>query len=68
MHVIYDFILCFTANPTLDAWLGARKCAMSPTFSTSWITRAEYEEKGGDYLKEHSASNRYMPTPVLVQK
>ncbi|KAB0399053.1 hypothetical protein E2I00_004195, partial [Balaenoptera physalus] len=26
-----------------------------------WITRKEYEEKGGGYLKEHCASNVYVP-------
>lgn len=56
------------ANPSLDAWLGARKWVMSPASSACWITRAEYEEKGGEYLKEHTASNRYIPMPVLVQK
>ncbi|KAL3872233.1 hypothetical protein ACJMK2_040169 [Sinanodonta woodiana] len=55
-------------NPSLDAWLGARKWALSPTFSTSFITRSEYEEKGGEYFKEHTCSNRFFPTPVLVSK
>lgn len=54
----------FSENPILDAWYGARKFALSPLFTTRSITRAEYEEKGGEYLKEHWASNRYFPTPM----
>ncbi|XP_060598270.1 actin-related protein 5-like [Ruditapes philippinarum] len=59
----------FTADdPSLDAWLGARQWITSSGIGNVWITRAEYQEKGGDYLKEHIASNRYLPHPVLVNK
>ncbi|XP_064632703.1 actin-related protein 5-like [Lineus longissimus] len=50
-------------NPTLDAWYGEKKFATSPDFKSHSITRSEYEEKGGEYLKEHEASNRYLPQP-----
>ncbi|XP_053380397.1 actin-related protein 5-like [Mercenaria mercenaria] len=59
----------FTAeNPSLDAWLGARQWVTSSGVGDVWITRAEYLEKGGDYLKEHVASNHYLPHPVLISK
>ena len=50
----------------MDAWYGARQWALSPAFNNSSITRAEYEEKGGEYLKEHHLSNQFVPTPAAV--
>ncbi|XP_077986971.1 actin-related protein 5-like [Glandiceps talaboti] len=51
-------------NALLDSWYGAQRWAMtSSNFNTCCITKAEYEEKGGEYLKEHRASNIYTPTP-----
>ena len=32
-------------------------------YRTGFMTRAEYEEHGEGYLKEHMASNKYTPTP-----
>lgn len=61
---MYFFYFLFPENPILDAWYGARKFSLSPLLTTSSITRAEYEEKGGEYLKEHRTSNRYFPTPA----
>ncbi|KAL9988638.1 hypothetical protein ACROYT_G003104 [Oculina patagonica] len=53
------------ANPVLDAWNGARKWARSlNSLLAVSVTREEYDEKGGEYLKEHFASNRYVPTPL----
>lgn len=53
-----------TVNPVLDAWNGARKWARSlNNLQAVSVTREEYDEKGGEYLKEHFASNRYVPTP-----
>ncbi|XP_033119970.1 actin-related protein 5-like [Anneissia japonica] len=50
------------ADPVLDAWLGAKKWASDPDRLISGsCLRAEYEEKGGDYLKEHIASNIFLP-------
>ncbi|XP_067058147.1 actin-related protein 5-like [Acropora muricata] len=61
------FRVTTAANPALDAWCGARKWArsMSGNLKTVSVTRQEYEEKGGEYLKEHFASNLYVPTPSL---
>ncbi|XP_014776303.1 actin-related protein 5 [Octopus bimaculoides] len=56
------------ADPILDAWHGARQWALSPLVHSCSVTRAMYEEMGGEYLIEHVASNRYFPTPVLVSK
>ncbi|CAL1546496.1 unnamed protein product [Lymnaea stagnalis] len=53
------------ANPSLDAWNGARKFALSPYFTSSSITRKDYDEMGEGYLREHIASNKYYPTPVI---
>lgn len=64
----FYFSFFFEENPSLDAWLGARKWVNSGGIGNVWITRAEYMEKGGEYLKEHIASNCYLPHPVLVHK
>lgn len=55
-------------DPVLDAWHGARKLAVSPNLAEHSMTLADYEEKGSEYLKEHCASNRYIPTPSPQQQ
>ncbi|XP_005091585.1 actin-related protein 5 [Aplysia californica] len=52
------------ANPSLDAWNGARKFAMSPLLTAGSITRKDYEEMGEGYLREHVAANKYFPNPL----
>ncbi|XP_013793211.1 actin-related protein 5-like [Limulus polyphemus] len=56
------FKVSVAADPVLDAWRGARIWSLTgdnlKSFST---TKAEYLEKGGDYLKEHPASNWFVP-------
>ena len=59
-----SFKVFLADDPSLDAWSGARQWALSPAFETYSVTQADYDEKGHDYLKEHFASNRYMPTPT----
>jgi actin-related protein 5 len=44
----------------LDAWRGAAKWAADPKSKQSFITRAEFMEKGGEYLKEHDCGNAYL--------
>jgi actin-related protein 5 len=44
----------------LDAWRGAAKWARSPKSKQAFITRAEFMEKGGEYLKEHDLGNAHM--------
>lgn len=66
---VFVFVLQVTlaSQPTLDAWRGARQWALEhpPTgtgpASEGWISRQDYEEKGGEYLSEHWASNLFVP-------
>jgi len=46
-------------NPILDAWHGASKWANNTEqFQRASVTKLDYEEKGGEFLKEYFASNR----------
>ena len=63
-----SFAVYSAKHPILDAWYGARKWSLTPAFQTHSVTRAEYEEKGGEYLKESKISNRYHPTPTTLSK
>ncbi|KAK2181993.1 hypothetical protein NP493_372g02023 [Ridgeia piscesae] len=60
------FAVQVATDPVLGAWLGARQMTRSDQFAACCIRRADYEEMGGEYIKEHFASNRYARTPVLV--
>jgi actin-related protein 5 len=57
-------------DPGLDAWKGAANWAKANAGEeeAAFVTRRDYEEKGAEYLKEHSCSNRYWvsPEPVVV--
>lgn len=55
------------SEPILDAWMGARDFALGSSFSDCCISRQEYLEKGGEYLKEHTASNLYCPSPLPLK-
>lgn len=44
-------------NPTLDAWRGAAAWAGQSSSRQSFVTREEYLEKGGEYIKEHNLGN-----------
>lgn len=50
-------------NTRLDAWYGARDFGLSGNLTEYLVSRKDYEEKGGEYLKVHSASNIYTPSP-----
>ncbi|OAK97916.1 actin-like ATPase domain-containing protein [Phaeosphaeriaceae sp. SRC1lsM3a] len=41
----------------LDAWRGAAKWAGSKEGKTSWVSRAEWQEMGSEYIKEHGLGN-----------
>ena len=41
----------------LDAWRGAASWAGSAKAKQAFVTRAEFMEKGGEYLKEHALGN-----------
>lgn len=61
------FNITMAGNASMDAWQGARQFASSPeNLKQFQITRATYEEYGGEYVKEYFASNRYFPTPDVV--
>ncbi|XP_028041509.1 actin-related protein 5 isoform X1 [Bombyx mandarina] len=53
-------------NPSLDAWYGARDFASSNAFENFCITKEDYLEMGGEYLKEHYASNPYFKSPAPI--
>ncbi|MBN3278507.1 ARP5 protein, partial [Polyodon spathula] len=54
------FQVSMASSPVLDAWYGARDWALLYIDrEEGWITRSDYEEKGGEYLKEHCASNTF---------
>lgn len=63
-----SFQVHLASSPVLDAWYGARDWAVEyMTREEGWITRKDYEEKGGEYLKEHCASNVYVPIRLPKQ-
>lgn len=47
-------------DPSLDAWRGMAGWALSSDFQGASITRADYLEKGANYLMEHAYSNQYI--------
>lgn len=54
-------------RPSLDAWYGARDWALehpAAAGAEGWISRQDYEEKGGEYLSEHCASNVFVPLKI----
>ncbi|KAL7827655.1 hypothetical protein SRHO_G00333730 [Serrasalmus rhombeus] len=59
------FKVSLASHPALDAWFGARDWALrNPVGSEGWINRQDYEEKGGEYLSEHWASNIFIPMRI----
>jgi len=61
------FRVFLAENAEMDAWLGARQWAQNvPNLTEASITRAEYEEFGEGYLKEHKCSNIYFPSPITT--
>ncbi|XP_062855560.1 actin-related protein 5 [Trichomycterus rosablanca] len=59
------FKVSLASRPALDAWSGAREWALRNTAgSQGWISRLDYEEKGGEYLSEHCASNTFIPMRI----
>ncbi|EDV28005.1 uncharacterized protein TRIADDRAFT_20693 [Trichoplax adhaerens] len=59
-----DFKIAFADDMMSDVWYGAKQWLLDQDdLQSVSITRSDYEEKGGEYLKEHVASNRYIPSP-----
>ncbi|KAM3462894.1 hypothetical protein MY5147_005710 [Beauveria neobassiana] len=46
-------------DPLLDAWKGAAGWTGTPQWKQATVSRAEYLEKGADYIKEHDMGNSY---------
>lgn len=55
-------------NVHLNAWHGARDFANSSNFNDYLTTKSDYSEYGGEYFKEHYASNKYFPTPAVINE
>lgn len=52
-------------SPSMEGWYGAREFANNgKELKKVLLTRAEYEEKGGEYFKEFFSSNQYFSTPL----
>ncbi|KAI5917717.1 putative chromatin remodeling complex subunit [Camillea tinctor] len=47
------------SDALLDAWRGAAEWVGTPSWKAATVTRAEFQEKGQDYLKEHDMGNSY---------
>ncbi|KAI3357271.1 hypothetical protein L3Q82_015725 [Scortum barcoo] len=61
------FNVTMASRPALDSWYGARDWALEHLPSGAaegWISRQDYEEKGGEYLSEHCASNIFIPMKI----
>jgi actin-related protein 5 len=44
-------------DPILDAWKGAAKWAGTKESRTSFVSKEEWLEKGGEYIREHNLGN-----------
>lgn len=53
-----------SSDPVYSSWMGAKQWLLQPDSKKAAITKAMYEETGGDYLAEHSLSNRFYATPT----
>ncbi len=58
------FSISIAKKHSLNPWLGARNFCLRSDFKNYMISAADYQEKGGDYFKEHFASNLYVPSPA----
>ena len=46
-------------DPVLDAWRGAAGWAARPQAREAFVSKAEWTEKGGEYLREHNLGNAF---------
>lgn len=58
------FSLSLAKQPSRNAWLGGKKFCGKDDFRSFCVTLQDYQEKGGDYIKEYYASNVYVPLPA----
>jgi actin-related protein 5 len=50
-----------------SSWSGAAEFAEAHRGDQCWVTKKQYEEMGGDYLAEHSASNLFVQKRISNQ-
>ncbi|XP_065913928.1 actin-related protein 5-like [Dysidea avara] len=56
-----QFHVAMAGDLLLDSWRGASWWAGNQDNRHHFISRLEYQEMGGDYLKEHATSNVFVP-------
>lgn len=54
-----EIVIRRAGDGVLDAWKGAAKWTGSKEWKMACVTRAEWAEKGADYIKEHDLGNAY---------
>lgn len=52
-----NIITSWPENPQTEPYKGMRRWAGTEEFKQAAVSRAEWEEMGGDYIKEHRWSN-----------
>lgn len=52
-------------DPVYGSWKGVQQWYAREDRSQCAVTKAMYEEFGGEYLKEHQLSNKYYATPTV---
>ncbi|KXL48129.1 hypothetical protein M433DRAFT_159507 [Acidomyces richmondensis BFW] len=52
-----ELIVRRAEDPILDAWKGAAKWAGTPESRQAFVSKEEWLEKGGEYLREHNLGN-----------
>lgn len=65
-QTMYNVVIAKNVN--LDAWHGAKLIANSNNFADCLTTRNDYLEYGGEYFKEHYASNKFFATPIVLNE
>lgn len=56
-------------DPSSSGWTGASEFARQTNFTKDFlITKEDYAEKGGEYLKEHRASNVFNVSPAPLSQ
>lgn len=62
------FNVVIADNVNISAWHGAKEFANLSNFNEYLTTKNDYMEYGGEYFKEHYASNKYFSTPVVLNE
>ena len=61
MNVNNIVLTFYSGDVVLDSWRGASWWASNQDNRCHFISRADYQEMGGDFLREHTASNMFVP-------